>query len=52
MIRERLRRLTAPAAYAECRHCGTTVAPGTESCPECDVDDITQYRIPPESGHT
>jgi uncharacterized OB-fold protein len=29
----------------ECRRCGTTVTPGTDTCPECEVGEITTYRI-------
>jgi rubrerythrin len=29
----------------ECRHCGTTVASETETCPECGTNAISSYRI-------
>jgi uncharacterized OB-fold protein len=34
------------AVVCECRRCGTTVAPDTDSCPECETGEITEYRIP------
>lgn len=35
-----------PEVIAECRHCGTTVDPGTDRCPECGTPEISRYEIP------
>lgn len=29
----------------ECRHCGTTLSDNADECPECDSNEIGQYRI-------
>ncbi|WP_435349228.1 zinc-ribbon domain-containing protein [Haloarchaeobius sp. HRN-SO-5] len=41
-----LKRLLArDETVTECRHCGTTVEPDTETCPSCGADEFSQYQI-------
>jgi len=37
---------TGPTIVIECRHCGTTVTPETETCPECGASEFCWYEIP------
>lgn len=30
---------------SECRHCGTTVEPGAQRCPECGKEAIARYHV-------
>jgi uncharacterized OB-fold protein len=32
----------------ECRHCGRTVTPETDICPECGASEFCRYEIPDE----
>lgn len=29
----------------ECRHCGTTVQPSMQACPQCGHDGIAEYEL-------
>jgi primosomal protein N' len=33
------------AVIVECRHCGCTVEPDTESCPACGAETLARYEI-------
>lgn len=34
-----------PFRIYECRNCGTTVDADTDTCPDCESDDIAEYRL-------
>ena len=31
--------------HVECRHCGTTLEPPSEQCPECGATEFSQYEL-------
>ncbi len=35
-----------PDVIIECRHCGTTIDPPSEACPECGTTEFCRYEIP------
>jgi uncharacterized OB-fold protein len=35
-----------PTIIVECRQCGMTVTPETETCPECGATEFCWYEIP------
>ena len=35
-----------PTIVVECRQCGKTVSPETETCPECGAVEFCWYEIP------
>lgn len=48
MIRTMIQRFREDeTVVCECRNCGTTVEDPDSVCPNCGMDEIARYQIPP-----